>query len=93
MFEDRHLKLHIQKSKAEQYRQGSEVVIAELGGATCSMEMLNKYVELGGVKLSSESALFHCLSRTTGGAKLRAIGGISYNESESRSRRLCARLV
>ena len=78
VFEDRHLKLKIRRSKTDQYRQGNEVVIAEVGGVTCPVQMLRNYVRLGEIDLSSEAALFRRITRTKGGSKLRAVGGISY---------------
>ena len=78
VFEDHHLKLKIRRSKTDQYRQGSEVVIAKVGGVACPVQMLRNYVRLGEIDLLSEAALFHRISRAKGRARLRVVGGISY---------------
>ena len=63
------LKLFIQSSKTDQYRDGAWIVVASSGKATCPVAMVNRYLERAG--LSCFSPLSCQLSKTTCGHKPR----------------------
>ena len=56
------LKLFIQSSKTDQYRDGAWIVVASSGKATCPVAMVNRYLERAG--LSCFSPLSCQLSKT-----------------------------
>ena len=64
------LKLFIQSSKTDQYRDGAWIVVASSGKATCLVAMINRYLERVG--LSCDSPLFCQLSKTKYGYKPRS---------------------
>ena len=64
------LKLFIQSSKTDQYRDGVWVVVASSRKATCPVAMMNRYLDRAG--LSCDSPLFCQLSKTKCGYKLRS---------------------
>ena len=66
------LKLFIQSSKTDQYRDGAWIVVASSGKATCPVAMMNRYLERAG--LSCDSPLFCQLSKTKCGYKPRTKG-------------------
>ena len=71
------LKLFIQSSKTDQYRDGAWIVVASSGKATCPVAMMNRYLERAG--LSCDSPLFCQLSKTKCGYKPRTKGFKSYS--------------
>ena len=66
------LKLFIQSSKTDQYRDGAWIVVASSRKATCPVAMMNRYLDTAG--LSCDSPLFCQLSKTKCGYKLRSKG-------------------
>ena len=71
------LKLFIQSSKTDQYRDGAWIVVASSRKATCSVAMMgNCYLDRAG--LSCDSPLFCQLSKTKCGYKPRS-KGLSYS--------------
>ena len=72
-------KIHIPRSKTDQFRQSSEVVIARSGAATCPVNMLERYMSMAEVDPVSEHFLFRGISNTRAGEKLRPSGGLSYS--------------
>ena len=70
------LKLFIQSSKTDQYRDGAWIVVASSGKATCPVAMMYRYLERAG--LSCDSPLFCQLSKTKDGYKPRS-KGLSYS--------------
>jgi len=58
VFQDSYIKIFIRKSKTDQYKSGSDVVIAKTGLSTCPVYHLSKYVELAGLKADSDEFLF-----------------------------------
>ena len=70
------LKLFIQSSKTDQYRDGAWIVVASSGKATCPVAMMYRYLERAG--LSCDSPLFCQLSKTKYGYKPRS-KGLSYS--------------
>ena len=72
-------KIHIPRSKTDQFRQTSEVVIARSGAYTCPVNMVERYMAMAGVDPASEQFLFRGISNTKTGEKLRPSGGLSYS--------------
>ena len=70
------LKLFIQSSKTDQYRDGAWIVVASSRKATCPVAMMNRYLDRAG--LSYDSSLFCQLSKTKCGYKPRS-KGLSYS--------------
>ncbi|CAH3183794.1 unnamed protein product, partial [Porites lobata] len=69
------LKLFIQSSKTDQYRDGAWIVVASSRKATCPVAMMNRYLDRAG--LCCDSPLFCQLSKTKCGYKPRS-KGLSY---------------
>ena len=70
------LKLLIQSSKTDQYRDGAWIVVASFREATCPVAMMIRYLDRAG--LSCDSPLFCQLSKTKCGYKPRS-NGLSYS--------------
>ena len=70
------LKLFIQSSKTDQYRDGAWIVVASSRKATCPVAMMNRYLERAG--LSCDSPLLRQLSKNKCGYKPRS-KGLSYS--------------
>ena len=66
------LKLFIQPSKTDQYRDGGWIVVASSRKATCPVAMMNRYLDRAG--LSCDSPFFCQLSKTKCGYKPRSKG-------------------
>ena len=76
------LKLFIQSSKTDQYRDGAWIVVASSRKAACPVAMMNRYLDRAGLSCDT-CPLFCQLSKTKCGYKSRS-NGLSY----SRLRRL-----
>ena len=70
------LRLFIQSSKTDQYRDGAWIVVASSRKVTCPVAMMNRYLDRA--ELSSDSPLFCQLSKTNCGYKPRS-KGLSYS--------------
>ena len=66
------LKLFIQSSKNDQYRDGAWIVVASFRKATCPVAMMNRYLDRA--RLSYDRPLFCQLSKTKCGYKPRSKG-------------------
>ena len=71
-------KIHFPRSKTDQFRQGSEVVIARSGAPTCPVNMVERYMSMAAVNPASEQFLFRGITKSRAGEKLRPSGGLSY---------------
>ena len=76
-----HVKFFVSKSKTDQYREGSWVVIASTGNDTCPVAMLSKYLSLAGLEdLNSDDCLFKpLLFRKSVNSYAIKKGKLSYN--------------
>ena len=83
------MEVHILSSKTDQFRQGAVVPIARSGLSTCPVAMIERYVSLAGISLSSEKRLFRGIVKTKCGETLRPSGSLSY----SRMRELVLRKI
>ena len=73
------LTLHIRKSKTDQLRKGSELVIARTSNTTCPVSMLERYLRITGMEMSDSWLLFRGICKGKYGEKLRYSGGLSYS--------------
>ena len=71
------LKIHIEKSKTDQLRQGDEILIAKSGLVTCPVSMLELYIVRTGVSWDDQQFLFRPIQQTKDKEVLRASGRIS----------------
>lgn len=69
-FMDGYVKLFINKSKTDQYRQGNEILIASGVTSACPVSMLQRYISLGKVDISSDHYLFKSAFKSKDGLKL-----------------------
>ena len=74
-----HMEIFLESSKTDQYRDGSQVVIARTGARICAVAMMERYLTLAAVTGASDKFLFRGLVKTKAGYKLRASGGLSYS--------------
>ena len=74
--EDDLLKLFIQSSKTDLYKDGAWIVVASSRKATCPVDMMNRYLDRAGLS-GCDSPLFCQLSKTKCGYKPRS-KGLSY---------------
>lgn len=72
------LMIKIRQSKTDQLRKGDEILISRTGTITCPVAMLEKYLSLGGIKLSDSQLLYRGITKTRSGEKLRSSGGFTY---------------
>ena len=69
-FHDAYLSLQIESSKTDQYRSGNEVLIAKGESNACPYQMLQKYVVLADIDLTSTQFLFKPVYRSGSICKL-----------------------
>ena len=69
-----YLAISIPKSKAGQFKQGSQIVIARSGAETCPVAMLEQYLARINTNLSSQLFLF----RPIAGSRLCKLGHLTY---------------
>ena len=72
------LLIKIRKSKTDQLRRGDEVLISRTGTITCPVAMLERYLNLGGIKRTDSKLLYRGIVKTKSGEKLRSSGGFTY---------------
>lgn len=70
--------LSLPRSKTDQYREGSTVIVARSGSPTCPVAMLEQYCTRATLDLQSTGFLFRGIVHTKKGEKLRRTGHISY---------------
>ena len=78
VFRQDSMSVRIQSSKTDQYRKGDTVLVARTGAATCPVAMLECYVSMAGIDLTSRVHLFRGIVHTKQGEHLRASGALSY---------------
>ena len=72
------LRVNIVKSKNDQLRQGSELLIARTGSSTCPVAMLEHYMARTGMRWEDDCYIFRAIQKTKNGETLRESGHISY---------------
>jgi integrase len=78
-----YVKLYLEKSKTDVYREGREVVISKTGTITGPVDMLDRYLKLAGTSENSVDYIFRSVSfcKSTDSYKLRNSGQISYTRA------------
>ena len=71
--------ISLPKSKTDQYRDGSAVVVARSGTQTCPVTMLEKYFKKAALSCGSNDLVFRGIVHTKAGERLRKVGGLSYS--------------
>lgn len=74
-----HVKLFLEGSKTDVYREGKDVVISKTGNVTCPVDMLKRYLSLANIPSDSSEHIFRPLTfcKSTNTYKLRK-GTLSY---------------
>ena len=73
------LKINIVKSKNDQLRQGSELLISRTSTSMCPVATLEKYMARTGMRWSDNCFIFRPIQKTKNGESLRKTGRISYS--------------
>ena len=71
--------IHICRSKTDQLRQGSELLIARTNSSTCPVAMLERYMDRTSTQWNDKCFLFRPIQKTKRGETLRQTGKISYS--------------
>lgn len=69
-FLDGYVKIFINKSKTDQYRQGNEILISAGVTSACPVLMLQRYISLGNIDIFSDHFLFKSVFKSKEGLKL-----------------------
>ena len=69
-FLDGYVKIFINKSKTDQYRQGNEILISAGVTSACPVKMLQRYISLGNIDIFSDHFLFKSVFKSKEGLKL-----------------------
>ena len=72
IFYEDHVKLVIEKSKTDQYREGNEILLSKLYSVSCPVDILRRYIDISGSVMSSENYLFTSLYNYKGKLGLRS---------------------
>lgn len=65
-----HMEIYLEKSKTDQYRDGSVVCIAEGNTVACPVKMMEKYFDMAGLDNSKDVYIFRPLYKSKAAAKL-----------------------
>ncbi len=78
-FYDSYIKLFLEASKTDVYREGREVIISKTDNITCPVNMLNRYLSSANIDSDSTDFIFRplCFCKSVNNYKLRA-GKLSY---------------
>jgi integrase len=81
--EEAYMRIFIERSKTDIYRDGAWVIIARTGLHTCPVSLTLRYFTLGGISPYSDEYIFRSLSycSSTGNYKLRGISPLSYTRT------------
>lgn len=71
IFTETYMKLFIEQSKTDVYREGSWVYIAKSRTSICPVDNLGKYLSLANIKEDSEEFIFRAITKTKTTQKLR----------------------
>ena len=72
------MEIFIESSKTDQYRDSAWVIIARTATKICPVRMTECYLTLGDISNSPDLHLFHSITRSKHGVKLRKQGSLSY---------------
>ena len=76
--EDNMMRIHIVRSKTDQWRQGDEIVVARTNSSTCPVAMLESYMVRTKMLWDDQRFLFRPIQKSLKGEALRESGCISY---------------
>ena len=81
-FHDSYVKLFLEASKTDVYREGREVVISKTNNLTCPVNMLERYLVMANIASDSNEIIFRPLSfcKSVNAYKLRR-GNLSYTRA------------
>lgn len=68
--EGSYMKINLEKSKTDQYRFGSEILISRGKTSACPVNLLQKYIRLGNIDMLSDYYLFKPVFKSKSGSKL-----------------------
>ena len=79
-FFDSYVKLFLEKSKTDVYREGRDVVISKTNTITCPVSMLSRYLTMANISPTSTEYIFRGVSycKHSNNYKLRKSGKLSY---------------
>lgn len=80
-FSEQSMSIKIQSSKTDQYRQGDTVLVARTNTNTCPVAMVERYVAMASISLSTKLRLFRGIVHSKAGERLRASGSLSYTRA------------
>ena len=63
------MSVHIESSKTDRYQKGDTVLVACTGTATCPVAMLELYISMGGIDLTTKLRLFRGIVHTKQGKR------------------------
>ena len=78
-FAAEHMAISLPKSKTDQYREGSTVMVARSGTQICPVAMLERYFEKAALGSGTTELAFRGIVHTKTGERLRKSGGLSYS--------------
>ena len=82
-FSSTDVRVRVQHSKTDQYRDGNEVLIARTGSSVCPVAMLERYMAMANLTPAVENWLFRPLTATKHGHKLKQVGKMTYSRVSS----------
>ena len=62
--ENSHVKIRIEKSKTDQYRDGNDVLLSKLDSVACPFTILQSYIDVAQIDLSSSDFLFKAIFKS-----------------------------
>ncbi|KAL5497417.1 hypothetical protein EMCRGX_G013884 [Ephydatia muelleri] len=69
LFNTESMVITIDGSKTDQYREGSSLIVARTGTATCPVGMMERYYAMGGLECTAHEHVFRAISKTKLGEK------------------------
>ena len=78
-FSSTDVRVRVQHSKTDQYRDGNEVLIARTGSSTCPVAMLERYMAMANLTTAVDNWLFRPLTATKYGHRLKKVGKMTYS--------------
>ena len=75
---DSHLKLFLEKSKAEQFRDGHWIPISRTGKITCPVDALISYIKVGGIDLKGALPVYRAINSAKNAKTPLQRRGLSY---------------
>ena len=80
-FSSESMSVSLPKSKTDQYREGSSVLVARSSTATCPVGIMERYFKKAALDHTTTKFVFRGITRTKNGEKLRQSGHLSYTRA------------